>query len=389
MAQSNAMTNAFALREILYTNDPNFGVVGDGVTDDSAAMAVAIAAATAKTLVVVGTPLLKSTLTISNPIRLVFAGNISGSGSQLGAHFIKHSSLAGTAVIVTAPSFTAEGGGVVGQPGNTGDGIRLQAVKARWSNPYVEGCGQDGIRLGNDSGTAVVSGIVLVNPICLTNGRHGIHCYDWGNNGNDHILVGPLCQTNTGDGIHFTPAFGGGGGNLLVLNMHCQSNTGWGYYDGGGSRNTCILGDCEQNGAGPFTDVYIDAAASGAMLFNLGTSAVPTNGSSSTTIINANDSDGAWNKVRLPVNGPVQGQPGATGTTFYDMMSMDANQVVQMGNPSVGTYVSMRSRPAANFPAAHANLKGVVSTDATNAQRLVFYDGVTGARCYITATGTF
>tara|TARA_R110000868_G_C10883096_1_gene763104 strand:- start:54 stop:1304 length:1251 start_codon:yes stop_codon:yes gene_type:complete len=267
----------------------DYGVVGNGTTPDDDALEAAFAAAAGHTLRIYGTPLITRALTISSPFKMVFDGTMNSSGT-LGSYFIKKSTLATTALRIIAPGFVAEGGGMICQAGNAGDGIRIAAQQAYWSNMYVSGAGQDGIRLGNDSGTDVIFGITLENPSSFGNGRHGIHVYDYGNEGNDHVLMSPLCQSNTQDGIRFTKSNSGGGGNLLIENMHCQANTGYGYFDDGGSRNTCILGDSEQNTAG---DVYIAAACGGALLWNLGVSTAITNLSSSTTVLNSLLTDGA------------------------------------------------------------------------------------------------
>lgn len=69
----------------------------------------------------------------------------------------------------------------------------------------------------------------------------------------------------------------------------------------------------------------------------------------------------------------------AGGSSASALMSLDANNVVQLGGPAIVVAV-----PRLTALAASANYKGVIYADTGTAGQLVFFDGVTGARYKLT-----
>ena len=307
-------------RDIFSTRD--FGVPEDGITPANAKMILALAAAAGKTLTIYGTPLLTQTLTITQPVKLVFDGTNYSSGTP-GAHFVKDAALATEAIIVTAPGFEAYGGGVIGTgvldpvtgvwsgSAPTGEGIRLAAVGAQWHYPYVTGCGGDGIRLGNDAIVIPpISGMRLIKPYTTGNNRHGIYVDDINDNCNDCVIEAPLSQFNNYEGIRIGSSNAGYNvANTVIIDPHCEANgwgvagvgkRGWNLYLGNNSQRTTVIGgDCEKGGSAagfgiPYQDVKVDTLSAGNVLINLGMSNLLTDLSNSTTIVNPVNANGTW-----------------------------------------------------------------------------------------------
>lgn len=241
------------LRDVVSTKD--FGVVGDGTADDTTAFNAARAAARTAglPLLIFGTPKITSALTISTKEHWIFQGTVgNSSGSRPSSYLIKAATVAADLVTITAANTLIEFGGILGIAGNTGDGYVIKANGVTLNYPYVEGCGQDGIRVGVD---AVGSGInansfLLIRPTSSINGRHGIHVsmgtgttYE---NANAGTIIHSLTQYNTGDGIRIGNAYW-----ISLLNPLTENNTGYGLYISEFGSVTVTGGDSEQNVAGP------------------------------------------------------------------------------------------------------------------------------------------
>lgn len=296
---------------------------GDGVTPDDDGWDAAVAAANGKTLWVFDTPLFTRKHTINTSIRLIFDGycNVDTPFPNAvgGSHIVKAASMTDTALVIDGGSglqdrisFEAFGGGVVGKAGNTGDGVQLTAWGAVWHGLMVTRCGTNGIRVGRTPSAGNSSQIKLYQPFCGSNGNSGIVVFDTSDNANDITIVGPVCTGNGNHGINAV----GPGGNLIVLNMHCESNTGNGLRDDGTSRNVYIGGDCEGNTAG---DVLVTSATSGAALINLGCVTI-VDQSPSTIIVN---SDNSLGDILLP-------RPRVKPSTL--VLANGANQNVALPN---------------------------------------------------------
>ena len=238
----------------------DYGVVGNGVADDTAAFNNARAAARAanKPLVIYGTPKITAQLTVNQKEHWIFDGFIGNTGaSRPSSYLIKGASVTGALVtfIGAATNSIVQYGGIVGENGNTGDGYLIQANSVVLEYPYVENMGQDGIRVGSDTpGSGInANSFMLVKPVAQSNGRHGIHLSDGDStlpsNANAGTLIQPFCQNNGNNGLYIDNSAW-----VSVITPLCESNTGWGLNLGpNASYNTILGGDCEQNVAG---DLY-------------------------------------------------------------------------------------------------------------------------------------
>jgi hypothetical protein len=247
-----ATTVQTKLRESVSVKD--FGVVGNGITDDTVAFNLARAAAvTAKLpLLIFGTPKITSQLTITSKEHWIFQGTIgNSSGSRPSSYLVKASTVLGDFITITASNTLIEFGGIYGQVGNTGDGYVIKGNNVVLMYPYVEGCGQDGIRVGSDTpGSGInANSFQLISPTSSINGRHGIHLSDGDitlpSNANAGYVVHPLVQNNTLHGIYVNQSAW-----TTIIGPLAESNTGYGINLGPLSQISIFGGDSEQNVAG-------------------------------------------------------------------------------------------------------------------------------------------
>lgn len=73
----------------------------------------------------------------------------------------------------------------------------------------------------------------------------------------------------------------------------------------------------------------------------------------------------------------------AGGDTALAMIRVDANNIVQLGQPTSGVYTSVGTRAAVDLPVGASNNSGVLLVDTTN-NRLIYYSGT--SRFYIGGT---
>lgn len=230
----------------------DFGAIGDGLADDTAAINNALIASK-DVYVPVGTYLITGSIDIPVRTRLHFAG---GRGNAQGAYpasyLIKSDSMTTPAVIIRSTG-VFEGGGVRCLAGNTGDGIQLFGNNSRLINALVHGAGGDGIRIGRYLGGNSNSCEVFQ---CVTqyNGGHGLYIHD-GNqpaapNANACTITQLFSQFNGGDGIKIGWAFWN-----TLLNCLTEVNNGYGLHLSGdlvggtamARYNSIIGGDFNEN----------------------------------------------------------------------------------------------------------------------------------------------
>lgn len=193
----------------------DFGAVGDGVADDTAAFASAYLSV--KHLIVpAGLKLLiTGSVTVPPHCTLEFEGGLGNTLGQLpSSYIVKHSSVNGPAVILRECSQFI-GGGILGITGNTGPGIAIWGNSVFVDRPYIARCGDYGIRVGKDDSYQNCNSPLLNKPICSNNGLDGIYVHDgYSNNvpadspfagradANAGTMIHPFCYQNGRDGIN-------------------------------------------------------------------------------------------------------------------------------------------------------------------------------------------
>lgn len=250
----------------------DYGAVGDGTTDDLAAIQAAYTATpTGGTLLFpvkstgITAYLISGTWTISKQINVVFQSAIGG--SYPGAYILKKSTLNGTAISIygsNANGTRISGGGVYGDVGNGGNGIDILANDVVLDNVYAHECGQDGIRIGSATESINCNSYLLINPYCNGNDRHGIYVSDsFGPsiNANAGTIVAPRCVGNTDDGIQIEVA-----NATTIISPLVELNGGAGIRAGFNcSGLTIVGGDVAEGNVGG--DIVRDAGCYNVQIF--------------------------------------------------------------------------------------------------------------------------
>jgi hypothetical protein len=238
-----------------------FGAQGDGVTDDTAAINAALAASKHVIVPAGLTLLVSATVTVPVSTRLEFQGGAgSANGSYPSSYLVKKSTMT-TAALALNDRARVDGGGIVCQAGNTGDGLTVQGNGVKVENFLVHGAGGVGVRIGT-AGGANVNSFKLENVVAQYNGGHGIYVHDGttasGANANAGSLKDCFTQFNMGNGLTLGHCFW-----VTVINHLSEANTGYGIYLSGAANNaypecrwaTFIGGDAnEGNTAGQWFD---------------------------------------------------------------------------------------------------------------------------------------
>ena len=165
----------------------NYGVVGDGVNDDTAAVeAVAARGISEKRPVVYrGTPLLTSTVDFTDGDYSMEGRPGNFAGRLPDSYFIKGAACNGPAVKISGQAVSFKQLAVIGTAGNTGDGAQITGHSVRLFQPYFGGtfgtaiARGDALRIGED-GTAVpnTNGFYLQNPCIDATCKRGIYVHD-------------------------------------------------------------------------------------------------------------------------------------------------------------------------------------------------------------------
>lgn len=228
----------------------HYGAVCDGVADDTAALVAADAGTIAlkRPLVIEGTPLIKQALTFAGKSNWRFAGPSGALISERpSTYLIKHASVQGNFLTFTGSAISLEYPAILGQAGNAGDGIVLRGHSPQLLQPFVVGMGQDGIRIGADTGPSNVNCFFIANPRCMSNGRDGININDkpaGAPDANAGSLVNPVCNNNARHGLYWGNSYLG----TTVICPTTQANAGSGIYlDTKCAMNVILGGDSEAN----------------------------------------------------------------------------------------------------------------------------------------------
>ena len=245
----------------------DFGAVGDGVTNDTTAIQDAIdSVATAGGAVYFppGEYLISGSITIST----YGVSLIGASGAALwdglttvndgGAIILKSAAMAADAIVVTGGKFTMQDISLVGQNGNTGDGVYLKdAQSCVLLNVCVARMGGNGIRIGTKSGSVGnCNAWQLTNVTSQYNSQHGVVIHD---ESTTVPIDGPNANAGTATGLNVA---GNSGAGLRIINgqfntfvgLLSQQNSGYGVALFGTSTislyTTFVGGDVDANGDG-------------------------------------------------------------------------------------------------------------------------------------------
>lgn len=218
------------LRDFVSVKD--FGAVGDGVTDDTAAIQAALDAA-AHVFVPEGAYLITSTVTVPSRKRLEFEGGWANLTSQVPlARLIKSASMTTTALVIEARAVVT-GGGVIGVAGNTGDNVQLRSNSAKLIDFFTSGAGRDGVRVGEDGVYVNSNSTVIERVWSRENGRHGFYVHQ----GVGNPSFGDAADTNQGTMLHCIAVANGGDGIKIghaywvtVINALTEINQGYGLH---------------------------------------------------------------------------------------------------------------------------------------------------------------
>jgi hypothetical protein len=207
----------------------DYGAVGDGTTDDTAAIQAALNASKHVIVPAGLTPLISSTITVPSQTQLEFLGGTGNLAAAMPAsYFIKKSTMTTVGIVISQRGMVV-GGGLLGQSGNTGDGVQLIGNAAVLSNFVVVGAGRDGVLIGDTGAGANVNSTIVEYVKARECGRHGIYVHHDAVVGIANANAGTLLQCtaidNTQDGIRIGHAFW-----VSIINCLTEINGGWGLY---------------------------------------------------------------------------------------------------------------------------------------------------------------
>ena len=207
----------------------DFGAVGNGITDDTAAINAALAASKHVIVPAGMTPLVTSAITMPIGTRLHFLGGLGNENGAFPASYLIKASSMTTPALILQDRCLVEGGGVVCQATNTGDGVAIWGNSAKIRYSLVHGAGGVGIRVGNTAGTNSNS-FCLDHVTSQYNGGDGVYVHDGSNNingpnANAGTITQPFCHHNTGHGIHLGNSWWD-----TILNGLTEHNSGYGLY---------------------------------------------------------------------------------------------------------------------------------------------------------------
>ena len=315
------------LRDVVSVKD--FGAVGDGVADDTAAIQAAITALGANGGVVNLSPgTYRITSRINMNTRCILRGV--GGGETTGAIgavvVLKAATMTTEAILISSACCRIENIVVSGEAGNTGNGITIQGNAGGVSNCAVSTMGGIGIRIGEDSGSINCNSWSLRDVTCRNNGSHGIYIHSSSNNANAGVAVRVNCSNNSGDGIRNKLA-----DKNTYVGCLTESNTGYGWHFLNDSNhiaaNTVIGGDTEGNTAG---NVFVNTHSWYNTFINPGILEDTATFTKNTTVINP-----AYGRNRFVSggteewfsNGPVGGSGAADTTEYMSVYDQSAERV--------------------------------------------------------------
>jgi hypothetical protein len=251
-----ALTNvSFSMISSAPINVRDFGAVGDGTTNDTAAINAAILFAGPlgrPVYLPAGKYLIASTIAIDYPITLFgdIATIYTRSSYPYGTVIVKGAAVVGPALSLNSDKCAIKSLGVVGLAGNTGDGIHVKANGCLLENIQVKYAGNDGVRIGGYVAGINANSCILNNVIVNYNGGSGLYIHD-GNgslpNANACSITALSANFNTGNGVLLGNCF-----QNTFTGIHIEDNGAWGIKLDPESKNNYFFGgdNTETNGSG-------------------------------------------------------------------------------------------------------------------------------------------
>lgn len=342
----------------------DFGALGyPASTDDSAAIILALASGAKK--VRMTRPKYRTTQDIQIPtmVALVGCGGLDPTSSGAGTQIIKASTMTGNAVTLAGNGAQLVDVAVVGETGNTGDGVQVIAGRCTLRRVAGNKMGGDGIRIGADDAPHFICNLWYAEQlITRENGGHGvyIHGIDLGGGPsvNGGVLNGLDTAANGGDGIRSNQAW------LNTLSGVCaQTNTGYGVNFTSLSRwNTLVGGDQnEANVAGQIND---DGLAN----VMLGASYTGVTSAGATWPVRINRDALMWN---LTVASLLKAS-NSSGTTPYPLVSEN------IGNVANGRGAGILLRPPNGSGTARDGAQIASEQETTNKDYLRWSVNISG-----------
>ena len=227
-------------------NVMDYGAVGDGLTDDTAAINAAIAAAPAGGWVIQLGPahLISSTIEVNKPVRITGLSRENTTASRL----FKKSTMTTAAIKITTSNVTLENFALTGQAGNTGPGIWVFQQYAVLQNLNLNSIGGNGIVVGDPVGSVNTNIFGFYNVSVIGSSLNGFYFDSFTTNAGGGTLVNCFSHLNSADGFRFDRSQL----NTLV-GCVAEENTAYGLSYADGARDIWwFAGDSEANGFGDF-----------------------------------------------------------------------------------------------------------------------------------------
>lgn len=242
----------------------DYGAVGDGVTNDTAAIQAWVNDLCDNNLegyAPSGKYLFSSTIVLDGKCSIIGAGYSENSGNGSATEFLKASTLNGNGFRVTAPAVYLANFAIEGQAGNGGDGLSIESNTSTLENISVHNQGNDGVRYGTDTPGSNVNSFQARNLICHSNGRHGVFLNAPNGLGSSDCNAGTINGLNVVNNGSEGLSIGWAAANTIVgIVAELNASYGIGLHEGA-SQNAFFGGDINENNDGGVYDLQVDANA--------------------------------------------------------------------------------------------------------------------------------